>query len=644
LLSHVPAEDFAATVRWACYDIGHEAVRLNKQKGHFTQEIIPVGKEIPPHAGDRSSTLYKDLAHIQSRSDRQLQTSTESLPCLFLKRLPKHLKHVYLTAEVLITMRQALNSPSLSADDHLMFQGVDAAAGAQLMEIIGSELDHRLPLDWPKVCGTVASLATQASTHMNDLKADLDKSVTKPKKKTKGSKGKKEKGKAVKEEPSKAKEEPSKAKEQGEEQNEASEGGTLSHFNRAAILRIMQQVGYFMVDQDHITKAVLAQRGEDVDDLATLATTGMKDKDDKKPRGVRQSRFVAVTDRLFQLADSDQQDHTSFVLAVVVYHMVLRGLMMRVQYHRSAIALQKRYRYLKTGNTRRQQIAPAIIIQRFWRGLGTRLRMMYMDDAAAKIQHNFRAWRWNRNCRRLLNSVMVAQRVFKGALVRMWLRRCRRAATLIQKNVRRMLTSMVLNKKGRELIRSHKQVMSHLAAKRGEMTESMFVARSAALAAKARIAMARFRDTDLGIRRSASFSIKSAQARKLDKQKKLKLKGNLQPIRTSVFEPIPFALRRQQEKERKKPARYGAPLSKVAQTVRAAKLKMERAFALEALPDTRVRDHAVRSHAAAKAGRRAKLVRRQTKQPKLSSVAQPEALVDTSAFDKWMNAQFNIRR
>merc|ERR1719393_772105 len=96
----------------------------------------------------------------------------ESLPALILHKLPTHHRHVFLTAEVLVTMRQALDSPSISTDDHLKFQGLDSSAGAQLMEVLGSEIDHELPLDWPKQYGTVAALAQVLSTHVHELQAE----------------------------------------------------------------------------------------------------------------------------------------------------------------------------------------------------------------------------------------------------------------------------------------------------------------------------------------------------------------------------------------------------------------------------------------------------------------------------------------
>merc|ERR1719188_1869765 len=117
-----------------------------------------------------------------------------------------------------------------------------------------------------------------------------------------------------------------------------------------------------MRDQDKVLNAVLGQ-GDD------------------SGQGVRQSRYISVTDKLFEMADRATHDHCSFVLAVVVFHMVLRGLMLRVLYHRAAISIQKRYRYLKTRSKMAKAVAPTICIQRFWRGLRVGLKIMKQDDA-----------------------------------------------------------------------------------------------------------------------------------------------------------------------------------------------------------------------------------------------------------------------
>ena len=52
--------------------------------------------------------------------------------------------------------------------------------------------------------------------------------------------------------------------------------------------------------------------------------------------GMRANRFVSVTDKLFEMADRAQHDHCSFVLAVVLLHMVLRSLHLRAALRHTA--------------------------------------------------------------------------------------------------------------------------------------------------------------------------------------------------------------------------------------------------------------------------------------------------------------------
>eukprot|EP00434_Breviolum_minutum_P043455 symbB.v1.2.038741.t1/scaffold6153.1/size20491/1 len=169
LLNQIAAEHFPVTVDWACYAISHQAVKLALSKSFIPREIIPVGKEIPPHPGDTLATLWETSGTVKHHHDWLITLSEESLPCLVLSGLPASHRHVSLTAEVLITMRQALESPTVSTEDHLRFQGLDAQAGAQMMEVLGSELDHRLPPDWTQQHGTVAALSVVLSNHMKDL-------------------------------------------------------------------------------------------------------------------------------------------------------------------------------------------------------------------------------------------------------------------------------------------------------------------------------------------------------------------------------------------------------------------------------------------------------------------------------------------
>ena len=72
LLSHVPAEVFPETMKWACYAIGHQAVKLYETNGYYQQEIIPVGKEMPPHPHDKLHSLFKDMDPYKTRTDAMM--------------------------------------------------------------------------------------------------------------------------------------------------------------------------------------------------------------------------------------------------------------------------------------------------------------------------------------------------------------------------------------------------------------------------------------------------------------------------------------------------------------------------------------------------------------------------------------------
>lgn len=633
LLSHVPAELFGATVKWASYALGHQSVDIAKNlQGYFPKEDIRVGKEMPPHPGDSLNTLFTDFATIKHHHDHLMTLSDESLPCMVLSRLPTHHRHVFLTAEVLVTMRQALDSPSISTEDHLKFQGLDAAAGAQLMEVLGSEMDHAMPLDWPKTFGTVAALAAQVSTHVTEMKPEKKavgeimekvKTKTKATKKTKEKEGK-AKAKAVKKEVKGEEEEPEMPPETE---------SVLTHFNRNSGLRILQQVGYLMSDQDRIVQAVLAQRGENVDN--------------SKGQGVRQGRYISVTDKLFEMADRAKHDHCSFVLAVVLYHMVLRGLLLRVVYHRAAIAVQKRYRYLKSKSKKARVLGPTLVIQRFWRGLRAALLSMRKDDAAYKIQHSYKAWRWNRSAKKLVRATFLVQRIWLGGIQRCWMKQCHASALRIQKLFRGFQTRLTilsvvaggkdsgisscwkLRGPGLELIKQNQAELNAAMHRKSEQTDTFYTAQIAAIIGKARVAMHKHRNRNLETLRMNTFSLRSKNMRAVDKQNKLKMKGTLQPERLSVFEPFATALKRLEPSQ---PGRQGAQQSRVLAQVSKARRAVER---------SNPRTNTFPPHAAARRGRAALAARRLAKRPK--TMASTEGIVDNDQFALWMKKSFAKR-
>merc|ERR1719162_1736848 len=97
LLSLVPAELFPATVRWACYAIGHQAAGL-ATNGAYPKEVVPIGKDLPPHPGDTLSTLWSDTGMIRHHHDWLMTFADETTPGLILHGLSPQLRQVYLTA------------------------------------------------------------------------------------------------------------------------------------------------------------------------------------------------------------------------------------------------------------------------------------------------------------------------------------------------------------------------------------------------------------------------------------------------------------------------------------------------------------------------------------------------------------------
>jgi len=644
LLNQISEEQFPQTVDWACYAIGHQAVKLATSRSFIPREIIPVGKELPAHPGDSLATLWDSTGTVKHHHDWLMTSSEESLPCLVLNGLPAGHRHVFLTAEVLVTMRQALESPTVSTEDHLRFQGLDATAGAQMMEVLGSELDHRLPSDWTQQHGTVASLAVVLSNHMKELCADPKDKAAIGKAKAKSKSKADPKAKTARRPP------PSTGRldTKGEDGLSVAttpalspmatsapplpEGGTLSHFTRAATMRVLQQVGYFMRNQDEAMQSVLAK-----------GSTGGSP---KAASGMRANRFVSVTDKLFEMADRALHDHCSFVLAVVLLHMVLRGVHLRVLYHRAAVAIQQRYRYIKLRGQKQNAIAPAMRIQRFWRGLRSALGIMRKDNAAWKILRNYKAWKWNLRAAHLLRCVLKIQRVWHSSVHRKWLKRCNHAAACIQRHVRGFSVRLMLDKTGRELTAQCQEQVEALVARRSQMPETRWWAMTANQGAKARVQMAMHRQRNLDRILMQGLGPRSNQARVMDKQRRLRLAGALQPARESIFEPFIFALARLDAQE----PRYGAKRSPVMEQVIQARKELVR-FLPEPPPPL--------PHVAARRGRNAVLIRRLAKKARYSKatvanfeddledgdqlvVQQDGAELDDEEFQHWLKLTFAV--
>ncbi len=306
-------------------------------------------------------------------------------------------------------------------------------------------------------------------------------------------------------------------------------GGALSFFNRPASLRILQQLSYLMRDQEGIIRYI------------------RRKKDAEKEQGegnVRQSRFIAVIDKLFDLSYKAKHDHCPFVLAVVLFHMLIRGLMLRLFYHRAAVQLQSKYRYYKATTQRKQNLGPALLLQRQWRGLSTSLKMYNLLNSVETIQHNIRASQRKKKNSHFMTAVARMQRCWRGAVARKWYRIMRASAITIQKNVRRMMILVVYNKEGRRLAAKFKAESLKVCGGAYNMCEAEFLARKAALIAKSRVQLHKHRERNIDYRRMVAVHGQSKHARQKKKENRENLKGSIQPVRTTWAEPIAVSVSR----------------------------------------------------------------------------------------------------
>jgi len=294
--------------------------------------------------------------------------------------------------------------------------------------------------------------------------------------------------------------------------------------------------------------------------------------------GVRTSRYITVAEKLFQMADHSKHDHCSFCLSVVLFHMVLRGLILRVMYHRAAVCVQKRYRYLKSRGNKASQVAPAIQIQRFWRGLREGLRTMRMIDAGRFIWHNYAVYKYNKRSKEIVHATCTLQRYWRGALSRQWVRHCHDAATFIQKNARNLLIEVVFDKPSRDITRKFQKELNVILKQKDSMSETEHIARTSALVGKARVALEKQRNRNVDMRRALSFNLRSKHTRKQDREKMMRQAGRTQPQRTTVFEPMVFAMARLEPG--RLPARVGHIQSRVLKQIRNANSLLDRSLPL----------------------------------------------------------------
>jgi len=211
------------------------------------------------------------------------------------------------------------------------------------------------------------------------------------------------------------------------------------------------------------------------------------------------------------------------------------------------------------------------------------------------------------------------------------MRDCGHAASFIQKHFRGLLVRTVLgDKAGRELHKKFKHQLIEMQAKKKDMSESAYVAKASAFMGRVRTHLHQQRVKNIDMRRMQSYSLRSSLRKAADKEKKLKMKGAIQPVRTSVFEPMAIALRNLEPTTVK-----FDKSSRVMVQVLAEKKNLDRKMPQEATN---------KPHSAARRGRAAIYARRIAKKPKEETQVTTTKLVDIDMFDSWALKQFTVKQ
>mmetsp|Transcript_22726 Transcript_22726/g.70792 ORF Transcript_22726/g.70792 Transcript_22726/m.70792 type:complete len:185 (-) Transcript_22726:186-740(-) len=176
--------------------------------------------------------------------------------------------------------------------------------------------------------------------------------------------------------------------------------------------------------------------------------------------------------------------------------------------------------------------------------------------------------------------------------------------------------------------------MNAVLAHKQRMPNGELVARTAVLAAKARVAMHGYRERNLALRLMAWTAHESPEARRVEKERRLKAKGSVQPVRLSVFEPMLFALARLRPKA---DTRHRLQQTRVAAEVEVARQALE-----QSLPRERQGLRVAPAHAVAKRGHAALAARRLARKP----VQPPAAAMgadEEACLQRWMRAHLRPR-
>lgn len=179
---------------------------------------------------------------------------------------------------------------------------------------------------------------------------------------------------------------------------------------------------------------------EDVHGTATLTRTANDD-----PNRSKYATFIAAVNQIFESSKDSPFDHSPFIVATCLVHIIFRGMLFRVRCDRAARTIQNFVRYKQRKHHKLRVEKPTVVLQKFTRGVRDALKIYRENQAALKIQSFVRSMHSKERDKNFKKSVVKIQSLIRGFLLRRWFHvRIANAAVKIQALFRGNLVRMLI--------------------------------------------------------------------------------------------------------------------------------------------------------------------------------------------------------
>merc|ERR1719324_1063184 len=301
--------------------------------------------------------------------------------------------------------------------------------------------------------------------------------------------------------------------------------------------------------------------------------------------------------------------------------------MLRMLYHRAAIAIQVRWRSTSRTARRKKIMEPTKKIQRFWRAIRSALRMAKYESNGDFLVANMKASLRKTRNKYFVKCVLKIQRVWRGAIGRIWVRRMHKKATKIQACFRAHLIWVTLDKDGKHAsqrgLAERKALLK--AYKDGKIHPERYISQLAIIRSKLITSLYRHREKNLSSKRLTSLHGSNRKMREQRRATAAANKGTVQAVRDSFAEPLCFANRRLKQVG----SSYGYSRSKVMDMVENVKRVLDR---------TNPREQTRKVHAIARRGN--SIVQARIRSKKKTYEEQAQFFTDPDQYGAWQWRNF----